>query len=303
MAHPGTYILLVVTMFLWGGTFSAGRLLSEVMAPAPAAFLRFAIASATLFLVLVFSRETIHRPDKKELFGLTLLGLTGIFSYNVLFFYGLAHISAGRASLIISFNPLAITILALIFFNEKLTPLKLGGILLSITGAAFVITNGHPATIFSGGFGRGELALLGCVVSWALYTVIGKKLLATMSPLNSVFYSSAIGTLLLLVPALFSGLTNQFRTLSVINWIELAYLGIFGTAIGFSLYYRGVRTIGATRAGVFINLVPVFACLIAWLVLNETIKLSVLSGGALIVIGVSLANYQARVKPLKVTGN
>lgn len=50
MTNPGTYILLVITMFLWGGTFSAGRLLSDVMSPAPAAFLRFAIASITLFL-------------------------------------------------------------------------------------------------------------------------------------------------------------------------------------------------------------------------------------------------------------
>lgn len=298
MTNPGTYILLVITMFLWGGTFSAGRLLSDVMSPAPAAFLRFAIASITLFFVLVFSREKIHRPDMKQFAGLTLLGLTGIFSYNVLFFYGLAHISAGRASLIISFNPLAITLLALFFFNEKLTPFKFLGILLSLAGAAFVISNGHPSALLSGGFGRGELALLGCVLSWALYTVIGKTLLSSISPLNSVFYSSSIGTLLLLIPAALSGLTNQLTTLSMANWFELAYLGIFGTAVGFSLYYRGVRTIGATRAGVFINLVPVFACLIAWMVIGETIKLSVLSGGLLIVTGVSLANYKPRVKTL-----
>lgn len=298
MAYPGTYILLIITMFLWGGTFSAGRLLSEAMAPAPAAFLRFAIASATLFCVLLLSNESIHKPNKKEFFGLTLLGLTGIFAYNVFFFYGLSHISAGRASLIISFNPLAITILALIFFNEKLTAVKLCGILLSITGAAFVITNGHPSAILDGGFGRGELALLGCVVSWALYTVIGKTLLTTISPLNSVFYSSSIGTLLLLIPALMSGLRSQFTALSAGNWFELAYLGIFGTAIGFSLYYRGIRTIGASRSGVFINLVPVFACLIAWLLLDETIKFSVLTGGVLIITGVSLANYQVKTKNL-----
>lgn len=298
MAYTGTYILLVITMFLWGGTFSAGRLLSEVMSPAPAAFLRFAIASFTLFIVLLVSRETLHRPNGRQLIGLTLLGLTGIFSYNVLFFYGLAHISAGRASLIISFNPLAITLLALLFFGEKLTSLKLGGILLSITGAAFVISNGHPSAIFNGSFGPGELALLGCVLSWALYTVIGKKLLTAISPLCSVFYSSAIGTLLLLIPAMASGLPDQLASLSATHWFELGYLGIFGTAIGFSLYYRGVQAIGATRAGVFINLVPVFACLLAWLILDETIKLSVLSGGALIIIGVSLANYQAKAKPL-----
>ncbi len=303
MAYPGTYILLVITMFLWGGTFSAGRVVSEVMSPAPAAFLRFAIATVTLFLVLLFSRETVHRPNRQEFFGLILLGLTGIFSYNILFFYGLAHIPAGRASLIISFNPLAITILALIFFNERLTAIKFGGILLSITGAAFVITNGHPVNIFSQGFGKGELALLGCVISWALYTVIGKKLLTTISPLNSVFYSSAIGTLLLMIPALSSGLSDQFMKLSVVNWFELSYLGIFGTAIGFSLYYRGVRTIGATRAGVFINLVPVFACLIAWFALNETIKLSVLSGGLLIITGISLANYQVKTQPLTSADN
>lgn len=291
MTHITTYFSLVFTMFLWGGTFIAGRLLSEVMAPAPAAFLRFAIATLSLFLIILLSTENIHRPSAKQWLGLSLLGVSGVFAYNVFFFYGLSHINAGRAALIIAFNPLAITLLALFFFNEKFSFLKGIGILLSITGAVFVISNGHPSVLFKSGFGKGELALIGCVASWSTYTIIGKKMLSTISPLSSVFYSSLIGTALLFIPAAFSGLFNQLQALTIQNWFELSYLGIFGTAIGFSLYYSGIKKIGATRAGVFINLVPLFAILLAWIALGETIKPSVLTGGVMILTGVALANY------------
>lgn len=285
-----TSITLIATMLFWGGTFVAGRLLAGSVQPASAAFLRFAIASLVLLVLARLTGVKLPRPSGKQWFLLVLLGATGVFSYNIFFFTGLHHISASRASLIVASTPVVITVLATIFLGEQLTYRRFGGILLSLAGAVVVISNGHPGMIFEVGFGPGEKALLGCVASWAAYSLIGRTVLAKMSPLTAVCYSSIIGTLLLCWPALHEGLFRKLPSLSMSDWANLLYLGVCGTALGFSWYYMGIKKIGAMRAGVFINLVPFFALLLAWLLLDERIHLVVLGGGILILTGVALTN-------------
>jgi drug/metabolite transporter (DMT)-like permease len=287
-----TYISLVLTMLLWGGTFIAGRLLASSIEPSSAAFLRFLIASIAMLIVTGLVEKKFSIPPKRLWVPLILLGMTGVFAYNVFFFSGLHHISAGRASLIVACTPLVITIFAAMFLNERLTSLKGCGVLLSLAGAITVISNGHPGSLLSGGFGPGEQALLGCVLSWSAYSLIGRSVLGTLSPLTAVCYSSIIGALLLSIPAAREGLFGQLLTISSLDWASLAYLGIFGTALGFSLYYQGISKIGATRAGIFINLVPLFSILLSWLILDESVKPIVLAGGLLVLTGVTLTNYR-----------
>jgi len=289
-----TYFSLVVTMFFWGGTFIAGRILAGSVEPASAAFLRFLIASIALVAFIRLSKKRMPIPPKKTWVPLILLGITGVYAYNVFFFSGLHHISAGRAALIVASTPLVISIFAAIFLGEKLTLLKICGICLSLTGAITVISNGHPATLLTGGFGPGEKALVGCVLSWTAYSLIGRSVLSTLPPLISVCYSSIIGTLLLAFPAVKEGLLHRLGAITISDWYSLAYLGIFGTAIGFSLYYRGIKKIGAMRAGIFINLVPLFALLLSWFFLGESIQSIVLAGGGLVLTGVALTNYKRK---------
>ncbi len=293
-----TYIILITTMLFWGGTFIAGRILATSVAPASAAFLRFAIASAVLVSFVSMTKGRLPRPSGKQWFYLLLLGLTGVFSYNIFFFTGLRYINAGRASLIIASTPLVITVLATIFFKEQLTSRRLAGVLLSLVGAIIVISNGHPSLVLKLGFGPGEKALLGCVASWSAYSLIGRTVVSSLSPLVAVCYSSIIGTLLLFWPAFHEGLLRGLPHLSLTDWESLAYLGICGTAIGFSWYYKGIKKVGATRAGIFINLVPFFALILAWLILRENIRPVVLGGGVLILMGVALTNASRGKKSL-----
>lgn len=285
-----TYLSLVLTMLLWGGTFVAGRLLANSVDPASAAFLRFFIASAAMLVVTRLVEKRLLLPPRRTWLPLIMLGMTGVFAYNVFFFNGLHHISAGRAALIVASTPLVITIFAAIFLRERLTSLKAGGVLLSLIGAMTVISNGHPGSLFTGGFGPGEKALVGCVLSWSAYSLIGRSVLGTLSPLTAVCYSSIIGTLLLLIPAMNEGILRHLSIFSMVDWTNLAYLGLGGTALGFSLYYQGIKKIGASRAGIFINLVPVFSILLSWLILGESIKPIVLLGGVLVLSGVALTN-------------
>lgn len=285
-----TYISLVVTMLFWGGTFVAGRALAGNVAPANAAFLRFAIATVALAVLTRMIEGRVAMVPRKHLVSLLFLGVTGVFGYNMFFFTGLQFIEAGRASLIIALNPLAITVAAVLFLGERLSKIQVGGLLVSFIGAIFVISNGHPTIIFSGGFGLGEAAILGCVVCWASYSLIGRQVLQFISPLAAVFYSSLAGTVLLFFVTLAKGTTANILKYTTVDWISLSFLGVLGTAVGFTLYYQAIRKIGASRSSVFINLVPFFSIILSYPILGETIKPSVLMGGLILLVGVYLAN-------------
>ena len=284
------YLALILTMLFWGGTFIAGRLLAATLPAADAAFMRFALAAAALAILARLIDGSLRPPPRNQLVRLLLLGFSGVFAYNLFFFTGLKYIEAGRASLIIALNPMAITLGAVLFFGERLSRIQYGGLLLSLIGALLVISNGDPALLLSGGFGPGEASIVGCVIAWAAYSLIGRKVLSSMSPLSAVFYSSLFGALLLLPAALSDGAPPRVGSYGFMDWVSLLFLGICGTAIGFSLYYQAIRAIGSARSGVFINLVPLFSIMLAWLILGEVLRLSVLAGGAVLLLGVYLTN-------------
>ena len=284
-----TYIRLFLVAFFWGGTFVAGRSLAGIVPPVSAAFFRFAVASL-LLLAITCHREGLPRLSVRQLLVVTALGATGIFAYNLFFFNGLTLVGAGRASLIIALNPVFITLASALIYKEQLPARRIIGILLSLTGAIIVITQGRPLAIFGTGIGRGELLIFGCVLSWTLYSVIGKTAMRGLSPLVAVCYSSVAGTLLLLPVALQHGSFSEASNYPPAAWLSIAYLGMFGTVIGFLWYFQGIQLLGPSRAAVFINFVPVNGVLLATLILGEPLTLSLLLGGALVVTGSYLAN-------------
>ncbi|MFH7242528.1 MAG: DMT family transporter [Spirulina sp.] len=284
------YLKLLLTMALWGGTFIAGRLVVQEMGAFAAAFCRFAVATLALVALTYAVEGTLPRPPKRLWWSLLGLGLTGIFAYNVFFFSGLKTVEAGRAALIIALNPVAIALGAAVFFKDPLTPRKGLGIGLSLLGAGVVISGGNPLALVRGEVGRGELFILGCVVSWMSYTLLGKRVMQDLSPFAATTYACGAGALMLLGPALGDGLLTVLPTASPTAWASILYLGILGSAVGFSWYYDGLKHIGPAQAGVFINLVPVFAILLAAVMLNEIPSPSLLVGGLLVILGVVLTN-------------
>jgi drug/metabolite transporter (DMT)-like permease len=285
-----TYLKLLITMVLWGGTFIAGRLVVQDMGPFAAAFCRFAVASCSLVLLTYLVDKRLPWPPRRLWWPILLLGLTGIFAYNVLFFAGLRTVEAGRAALIIALNPVAIALGAAVVFKDSLTRSKLVGIGLSLLGAMLVISDGQPLGLLRGNVGMGELLLLGCVVTWMSYTLLGKVVMAELSPFATTTYACITGALLLLGPALADNLGRGIATASVTTWGGVGYLGILGSAVGFSWYYDGLRQLGPAQAGVFINLVPVFAIALAAFILQETPTSTLLVGGSLVIAGVVITN-------------
>ena len=288
------YVSLILTMLFWGGTFIAGRILADSVPPADAAFMRFILAAAALAFLTRLIDGRLRLPPRNQIVRLLLLGFTGVFCYNLCFFSGLKYIEAGRAALIIALNPMAIAIGAVFLFGERLSALQCFGLLISLLGALLVISNGDPALLIGGGFGWGETAIIGCVIAWAAYSLIGRTVLTSMTPLSAVFYSALFGALMLLPATLVDGTLPAPGSYDTADWISLLFLGLLGTAAGFTLYYRAITKIGAARSSVFINLVPLFSILLAWLFLAETINLSVFIGGLILMAGVYLTNKKPK---------
>ena len=284
------YIKLLLTAVFWGGTFIAGKFIAGSVHPVSAGFLRFTIASICL-LWLVRRREgRLPALQRDQILPVILLGITGVFAYNILFFSGLNHIAAGRASLIIATNPIFISLLSAFLFKEPLNWIRGVGICLSVVGAMIVVSNGQLADVVGFGLGLGEWLIFGCVLSWVSYSLIGKVAMAKLSPLAAVAYSSVVGTVLLLVPALYSGLISEIGRYSTFDWGSLTYLGYFGTVLGFCWYYQGIEHLGAMKASVFINFVPISALILSYLILDEPVTTTLLAGGAMVISGVFFTN-------------
>ena len=255
-----------------------------------AAFLRFAIASIFFILLLLRINGKLPAVKRNQLIPLILLGMTGVFTYNIFFLKGLQLINAGRASLIIANNPVLITLLSAYFFKERLNLIKISGVLISVTGAMIVISSGNFTEIFNGGLGWGEFYMFLCVGSWVTFSLIGKSIMANLSPLVSVSYSSVIGTVALFIPAYLEGITENIADYPLDAWLAIFYLGFFGTVLGFFWYYEGIKSVGPMKASQFINFVPISAIVIAFFILGETITPSLAIGAMLVISGVYLTN-------------
>lgn len=288
------YLKLSLVSMIWGGTFVAGRHISSSIPPLMSASFRFLIASIILTFFLLFFAEGFKKINFKQFLIITALGFFGVYTYNTLFFYGLNYIDASRASLIVASNPPVMALFGYIFYKEKISGLKFLGIILCVLGASIVIFGRSPQIFLnqSQNHWLGDVLIFGCVLSWAAYSIFGKKIVNEIGPLYVVTYSIYAGTIMLFITAIFNN-QMQLNTISHLSFdsiISLLYLGALGSALGFIWYYDGIRKIGATRASVFIALNPLTAVFLGVLLLHEKISFSILIGGALIIIGIILCN-------------
>ncbi|MBP2676766.1 MAG: Permease of the drug/metabolite transporter superfamily [Deltaproteobacteria bacterium] len=195
MQRTGTvYIKLLITTFFWGGTFVAGKWAVGEAPPFFVAFLRFAIASLVLWALVAWRRrgsdDRFPLPEGGARWaGLFSLGLTGVFLYNFVFLKGLSWTSATNGSLIVAFNPLLTAVLSALWLKERVRPVQAGGLLLALLGVGVVITRGSITVIRSLSFNHGDLLMLGAPLAWALYTILGKKVLRYFPPLVATAYA------------------------------------------------------------------------------------------------------------------
>lgn len=292
-APASVYIKLLFVALFWGGTFIAGRIVAQAVPHLIAASCRFAIA-CLLLLPLAYKMEGgLPRLNRQQLLATFALGVTGIFVYNICFFAALSRMPAGRTALFVALNPIVTALALALFFRERLSRRKWLGIVIAFIGAAVIITRGDLPGAFhdlSQSIGVGELLMFCGISGWAAYTIIGRHALKGLSPIAATSYAALWGLLLLSCGAVFE---IPALDLGQFTWqvvASIAYLGAFGTVIGFVWYYEGVKAIGPARTAVFNNLVPVFGIALSALLLHEPILISMVLGGLLVIAGVTLTN-------------
>lgn len=297
------YLKLVLTTFFWGGTFVAARLAVREAPPFFAAANRFAVAATCLVALTGWYAYREQKPFPapktfRELALLFSLGLTGIFCYNAVFFTGLKLTTATSGALIVAINPLLTAVISALWLREKVTPIQAGGLLISLVGVSVVISKGSWAVLAGFAFNKGDVIMLGAPLCWALYSILGKKALSRFTPLAATAYAALFGTMLLVPAALIEHavLGGPVPSFTLVGWLAILQLALLGTVVGFVWWYQGVGRIGASRAAVFVNLVPFFGALQASLFLGERVVLPQLVGGMLVVAGVYLGS-RSNLKP------
>ncbi len=287
------YTELLLTDFVWAGTFIAGRILGRKGGPADpvsAAFFRFFFASIIMIVIVKANGKGLPRLNRRQWIAMLLLGITGVALYHILFLTGLKTVEAANASVIIATSPVFISLLSAYVFKEKITPAKFAGIAISVFGAIYVTTRGDLNYFFKSGLTYGEIFIIGCLFLWALYSILGKILLEGLSPIVMITYSSVIGSILLFFAAVYNGLFGEVRFYFVQDWLCLLYLAVFGTVLGYIWFLDALHRIGPQRTSLFFNFIPIFTIIQSYLILGEPITHSLVVGTPLVIFGVYITN-------------
>ncbi|UCF98573.1 MAG: DMT family transporter [Spirochaetaceae bacterium] len=281
---------LVLVSFLWGGQFVAARIATAEAPPFAASFLRYLFAAVTLLIIHLIRERRFCRLSLRQWGWLTLLGLSGVFLYNLFFFSALAIAPAGRSSVVVAMTPTVVSVASIIFFKDRFSILRVLGLVIALFGVSWAISGGDLPSLLRGEIGRGDLYIFGAMLSWATFSIIGKIILRELSPRLAITYACLIGTVALAIPAVLEGGLAGIPQYSLKMWLSLAYLGLMGTVLAFILYYQGIKSIGPSKTAIFVNLVPIWAMSLGTVVLGERITLSLILGAGMVVGGVFLTS-------------
>ncbi len=285
------YLKQIMTAIFWGGMYVAARLIANTVPPLSAAFIRFLLAGGLLFAFWFIGPDR-EMPKGRQWLPLLLLALTGTFLYNFFFFNGLQTVSAGRAAVIITTNPLLTAVLARIIFKEAMPPLKAVGFAIAGVGALYVVSRGEPAGIFSDALSSGDLVLFCAALSWTAYSLLN-KLVADLSAVTAITCTCILGCLILFPFAVWEGVLCEFVSYPWWAWAGIIYIAVCCTVLSFVWFNQGICYLGAQRASLFINLVPGVTVVLGACLLDEPITANLVIGVLVVCFGVFLANRQA----------
>jgi len=283
------YLSLILAMLLWAYTFIAFKFALESFRPISIIFLRLIISVIFLFVFALIARklQPIKKSDFKFFF---LLAFFEPFLYFLGESFGLTYVSSTMGSVIIALIPLIVPIAAYFIYRERLTLLNWIGILVSFTGVIFVVMSSEVEMVARL---KGVLLLFLAVLSAAGYSLTVKNLSHKYNGYTITAYQNIIGI------ALFLPLFLWFDASSILSvrpnpaaWTSLIYLGVFGSSITFVLFTFSIREIGASRANIFTNLIPVFTAILSYFLLKEAMPGLKVAGIFIVLIGVFLSQVK-----------
>ncbi len=291
MAEAG--VLLV--MAFWAGNFIAVKSSLDVLPPIAYTFLRFSLAAIILLVALRWREGTIALP-RREIVPLALLGILGFGVYQILWTTALGRITAGDSAVLIATTPVWTALIAVAIGTDTLTPSKLAGALISVTGVFIVVGAGNGFDL--AGEGVGYLVTLIAAVCWACYSALGGPILRRHSPLRATTWATIAGALFMAVPAVIQLWSVDVAEIRPTVVLAVLYSGTLAAGLGNVLVLHGIGLLGPTRVTALQTLVPVLAVVLAFLILREPIRLGQIVGGAIVIGGVALTRFGDR-RPIR----
>jgi len=283
--------IMIVATFFVSGAFIAGKFSVREFPIYSLIFLRFLIATITLFAIIKGLKKDI-RIDKKELPIITLLSLLGMVGYHIFFFNALKLTSSLNTSLIAAVNPIITTTLTIIFLREPITKKGFLGILISFIGVIFIITNGSFTVLRNLDFNLGDLLMVCGVFFFASYFVILSKVLKRVEPMILTFYVFFICALILLPVIFYENPMEFLPNISLKAWGSLFYMSIFASVGSYLMQQISVKRIGPAKTSLYINLIPVFSMFMAYFILGEKVTPQKILATTMIISGVFITNRQ-----------
>lgn len=310
---PGTLLhirridaLLFLMSVIWGTNYAIIKhAFAEVDAQAFNA-VRMIIASAVFVATMVAIRlspsdqrvdgsiasvlYTPSRMARRDVIGLTGLGIVGQCLYQYWFVGGLARTSVANAALMLAAAPVLIAIISAALGEERITTTHWFGALLSLAGIYIVVGAGVH---LGGATWLGDLMMFGAVCCWAIYTLGSRPLMTRHSPLAVTGISMAIGTALYITVVFPHIRTVAWAHVTAGTWIAIVYSALFALCLSYTIWYAAVRQIGSARTSVYSNLVPLVAMATATLFLHEPLGVRKIVGAAAVLIGVALTRVRS----------
>jgi drug/metabolite transporter (DMT)-like permease len=243
--------------------------------PLTVLFLRFGIAAVVMFAILFASKTPF--PRGLLLFELILLGAIAYVGESLAYFTALTMASPGLVALLLYIYPALVTTLSAVFLKEHLTTIKIVALFLALSGTALTIQ------ITSGGSIVGILLGIAAAVDYAIYILLGSRIVKRSGPIGStaIIIASTAGVYAIIAPI--HGLSFP---VDVQGWVAIVAIALVSTVLAFVTFFAGLKRIGPTTASTLSTFEPIVAVALAAVVLGETITPVQALGGALILAAV-----------------
>jgi drug/metabolite transporter (DMT)-like permease len=295
MQNTKAYIMLVCATLFWAGNFMIGKLAYlENIPPMSLVFFRW---SLVWIILLPFTYKEILKNKDVILNNLPLLfflALTSVGLFNSFTYLALVYTQVINASLFNTAIPAMIIFLCFLLKIEKTNKFQIFGLIISVLGILAIITKLDLKILLSLNFNKGDLIMIGGVITWGLYSSFLKKKKFTLPLLTLVHVLCTLG-LIFIFPQFIYELSQGLSVKFNINLgYTLIYLALFPSIGSYYCWAGAVAIIGANRAGIFLSLIPFFSTIMAMIFFNEQFQFFHLIGSILIVLGLFLSNKEIK---------
>jgi drug/metabolite transporter (DMT)-like permease len=284
-SEPSAYLLLVIAALCWAGNFVMGRAVHNEISPVTLTFWRWVVAGAVLLPLGGTSVWRFRTELGRQWRLLLMLAVTGIVLFHLFVYTGLHTTSATNAALMLATTPVLIPGVSLFLLGEPITLRQGVGIMISLLGVAVIVLRGDHNLMASLRFNPGDLLLLLAVPTWAFYSVLLRRLPASLPQLTVLLVIVVIGVVLLAPLYAFEAGT---MAVTAETMFAIGYVALFASVLAYICWSRAVMEVGANKAGLFLHLMPVFATALAILLLGEALRAYQAAGVAFIAVGIFL---------------